>query len=101
MPAEIVFGWKPVLLVPLPILFGAWAAAMAVQLRRPVTPTEVMAALEAPPPLDVGVEPAVARWRAVLPAFRFCPPGIDPRRVTETDVRMWLKVGCILERNSY
>jgi len=75
-----------------------WAMALTVALGRRVRPAEVAAALQATDHWDAGLEPAVTRWKAVPPSLRFCPPGIRRSAVTEADVRMWLKVGAILER---
>lgn len=93
-------GWTPVLdrAAGMDGLHFVWAMALTVALRRPVRPIEVGAALAVTDHWDPGLEPAMARWRAVPPSLRFCPPGIRRSAMTETDVLMWLKVGSVLER---
>ena len=100
MPAEIVRGWSP-RLIPFTTRDGLaelWAAAIGLQLQRFVTARSVVRAwVSAPNYQDAGLEPAVARWKAVPVDLRFCPPGIlSP--CTEADVRMWLGTGSCLER---
>lgn len=80
-------------------LYPLWAMALTVALKRPVEPREVVSAVRHPGWPDTGLEPAVARWKAVPVRHRFCPPGIKAP-CTEADVRMWLKVGATLERLS-
>lgn len=81
-------------------LYRMWAKALTVALGRTVSPEQVAVAVRTSIHWDTGLEPAIARWRAVPSSLRFCPPGIDRRYLTEADVRMWLKVGAILERQS-
>lgn len=95
-------GWWPRLALPCRSrvdLERLWARALTVQLGRLVTATEVGLAIRRDGWADAGIRPAVLRWLAVPPAYRFCPPGIDPRTVVQADVEMWLKVGSICEWN--
>jgi hypothetical protein len=96
-------GWHPVLARPvygMDALYALWAKALTVTLRRPVRALDVYVAIRVTEHWDPGLGPAVARWKAVPASMRFCPPGIARFSVTEADVRMWLKVGAILERAS-
>jgi hypothetical protein len=100
MPYELADGWRPFLQGAKDIhgLARIWAVAIGAKLGHPVTEVDVVRAIWADPIADPGAGPALARWRRVPPALRFVPPGLRPDRVDEKDIRMWLKVGALLER---
>lgn len=93
--------WKPATIRSigsLDDLCALWAPVLGLQLQRVMEPAEVRQALSMPAPPDDGVEAALERWSAVPLDCRFVPPGIRRDGVTELDIRVWLKVGAILER---
>lgn len=100
MGRELAAGWSPFLYgVRGPEgLYRLWAVTLSATLGRPVRAAEVALAIHATDHVDAGLEPAVNRWRAIPPPLRFCPPGIRRQYMDESDIRMWLKVGAILER---